>query len=247
MGESATAGFPMPVITGAYPWDSAHGHSGDMKITRFGHSCVLVEAGGARVLIDPGVYSRGWESIATPDAVFITHRHADHADPVRLPAYLADRPDLPCYVEPGVNEQLIVPTTTAMASGQQITLGQLTVTVVGGLHAVIHPDIPRVGNFGLVLRALGEPSVFHPGDALDVTPDDIDVLCVPMMAPWEKVSQTIDFVRGVVPRQMIPIHDGLLNDDGFWMIAGHLSARTTAQFVPVRDPRPWTVTRGITL
>lgn len=218
-----------------------------MKITRFGHSCILVEAGGARVLVDPGVYSRGWDLLTDLDAVFVTHRHGDHADPVLLPRYLSDHPELPAYVEPGVTEELIVPTAVTMSAGQQVQVKGLVISVVGGLHAQIHPDIPRVGNLGLIFRVPAEPSLFHPGDALDVVPDDVDVLCVPMMAPWEKVSQTIDFVRMVAPRQMIPIHDGLLNDDGFAMIAGHLRAQTAAEFVPVRDPRPWTAVDAITL
>lgn len=218
-----------------------------MKITRLGHSCIFVEIGDARVLIDPGCYSHGWQTIPDIDALFVTHRHPDHADPATLPAYLADHPGLPCYVEPGVLEQLVLPTATAMAVGQDIQIRNLKVSAVGGQHAVIHPDIPLVGNLGLILQSPNEPELFHPGDSFDVTPEGIDVLCVPMMAPWQKVSETIEFVRKIAPRQLVPIHDGLINDDGFWLIADHLAARTSAQFVPIRDPRAWTAAFGTTL
>jgi len=218
-----------------------------MQITHFGHSCLLIQAGGARILIDPGCYSQGWAGLDDLDAILVTHRHRDHVDPVLLPARLTAQPELAAHVEPGVLEELILPTSTAMVPGDRLQFGQLSVDVVGGAHALIHPDIPQVGNVGLLVRAPGEPSVFHPGDALDVTPQSVDVLCVPMYAPWAKVSQTIDFVRAVTPRYTIPIHDGLLNDDGFELIAGHLIERTSGRFVPVRDQRPWTVTTAVTL
>jgi L-ascorbate metabolism protein UlaG (beta-lactamase superfamily) len=32
-----------------------------MRLTHLGHACVLVESGGSRLLIDPGVYSSGWD------------------------------------------------------------------------------------------------------------------------------------------------------------------------------------------
>ncbi|GAA3038549.1 hypothetical protein GCM10020000_15930 [Streptomyces olivoverticillatus] len=35
---------------------------------------------------------------------------------------------------------------------------------------------------------------------------------VPVMAPWNKVSEVIDYVREVGPRRAIDIHDALLTD-----------------------------------
>lgn len=34
-----------------------------MRLTKFGHSCLLVEEGGARVLLDPGSFSEGFEEL----------------------------------------------------------------------------------------------------------------------------------------------------------------------------------------
>ena len=34
-----------------------------MRLTKFGHSCLLVEDGGARVLLDPGSFSEGFETL----------------------------------------------------------------------------------------------------------------------------------------------------------------------------------------
>ncbi|MFT8395515.1 MBL fold metallo-hydrolase [Propionibacterium sp.] len=211
-----------------------------MKITHLGHSCVLIETGGARVLIDPGCFSSGWQGLEGLDAVFITHQHPDHADPEALPGFVRSHPGLPFYIEPSVSTMVDIPGARPMKIDETIPVKDQRIWTVGGRHAVIHPDIPRVDNVGLVISAPDEPTVFHPGDSLEATPDGVDVLCVPMMAPWEKVGETIDFVRAVGAQQMMPIHDGLLNDRGFSMIAGHLQRLTKSSFVTVRDPRPWT-------
>ncbi|MCA1695075.1 MAG: MBL fold metallo-hydrolase, partial [Actinobacteria bacterium] len=46
-----------------------------MEITHFGHSCVLLDTGSARLLIDPGTWSEGFEDLTGLDAVLITHQH----------------------------------------------------------------------------------------------------------------------------------------------------------------------------
>lgn len=48
-----------------------------MKITKFGHCCLLIEEKGVRLLTDPGTYSDGFEHLKV-DAVLITHEHQDH-------------------------------------------------------------------------------------------------------------------------------------------------------------------------
>ena len=49
-----------------------------VQITHFRHSCVLLDTGSARLLIDPGAWSEGFESVTGLDAVLITHQHVDH-------------------------------------------------------------------------------------------------------------------------------------------------------------------------
>ena len=44
-----------------------------MQLRKYGHACLLVEDGGARVLIDPGSYSRGFEEVEGLTAVLVTH------------------------------------------------------------------------------------------------------------------------------------------------------------------------------
>ena len=84
----------------------------------------------------------------------------------------------------------------------------------GGCTPSTTTAVPRCTNVGVVLQADGEPSLYHPGDAYDGEPGEVDVLAVPLNAPWSKVAETIGFVRRVAPRQIIPIHDALLSEVG---------------------------------
>ena len=74
--------------------------------------------------------------------------------------------------------------------------------------------LPRIGNLGVVLRAEGEPSLFHPGDAYDADPGKVDILALPLNAPWAASRDTVAFAQRISPRISVPIHDALLSDVG---------------------------------
>lgn len=92
--------------------------------------------------------------------------------------------------------------------GDSFTVSGFDVQVHGELHAVIHPDIPRITNVGFLV----DGSVFHPGDALTVPNHPVDTLLLPVQAPWNKISEVIDYVREVKPRRSVDVHDALLAD-----------------------------------
>ena len=77
-----------------------------MEVTHFGHSCVLLDTGAARLLIDPGNFSTDFENVTGLDAVLVTHQHPDHLDLERLPALLRANPDARLIVDSGTAGQL---------------------------------------------------------------------------------------------------------------------------------------------
>ena len=181
-----------------------------MQITRIGHSCLLIETGGARLLVDPGGFTPGWEELSGLDAVFVTHEHPDHLDRDRLPALLERNPQARLITEPGVAGQLsggVRRDVEALEAGATATVGGVTVTGVGGRHAVIHEDIDRIGNVGYLFTADGERTLFHPGDMIDTAPEGVDVLAVPINAPWCAAKETVTFLRAVGAPWAVPIHD----------------------------------------
>ncbi|MCD9140743.1 MBL fold metallo-hydrolase [Streptomyces albireticuli] len=181
-----------------------------MKLTKQSHACVRLEKDGRTLVIDPGAFSEEDAALGA-DAVLVTHEHPDHFDLGRLRAALDADPAVELWTLRSVAEQVSAAfpgRVHTVGEGDTFTAAGFDVQVHGQLHAVIHPDIPRITNVGYLV----DGTVFHPGDALTLPGQPVDTLMVPVMAPWNKVGEIIDYLREVRPRRAIDIHDALLTD-----------------------------------
>jgi L-ascorbate metabolism protein UlaG (beta-lactamase superfamily) len=192
-----------------------------MELIHFGHSCVLVETDSARLLIDPGTFAHGFETARELDAVLITHQHPDHLDTTRLIALLLENPRAALIVDEGsapVAHDLGL-SATVLSPGEHTEIAGASVHVAGGRHAVIHDDVPVIANNGYVID---HGAFYHPGDSLVVPEQAIDVLGVPVAAPWLKISEAVGFLRAVGPRVVLPIHEAVLGEAGVELYGGLL-------------------------
>ena len=211
-----------------------------MRISHLGHAAVLVETDDARILIDPGNLSDAWHSLSDLDGVLVTHQHPDHMDPENIGPLLAANPTAKVLVEPSILSLVdggqipTLPSATPFAADDQTVVGDVLITGVGGQHAIIHRDIPRIGNVGFVLRSAGQPTLFHPGDAYDTAPQGIDVLAMPAYGPWAAMKETIDFVRAVGALEGFSIHDELLNDRGRRLVMSRVDELTSMRLIDLQ-------------
>lgn len=182
-----------------------------MKLTKYGHSCLLVEQGADRILIDPGTFSHGWESLTGLTAVLITHQHPDHVDTARLPGLLALNSDVQLFADPGSVGALaeVGVTATPVEPGDTLDLAT-PVEVFGEKHAVIHRDLPTIANRGYLI----DGRLYVPGDSLQVPAPPVEILALPVAAPWMAVKEAVEFVRAVDPTVVIPIHEKVLAATG---------------------------------
>jgi len=193
-----------------------------MRITKFGHACVRVEHDGATVVIDPGVFT-DVEALDGASAVLITHEHADHYLPDHLRATGAQVFTIEAVAAriredaPDVAERV-----TVVGPGQEFDAG-LPARAVGELHAVIHPEFPRFFNSGYVLT-VGDQLLYHPGDALTEPGEQVDLLFVPVSAPWMRASEAIEFARAVKAPRNLAIHDRVYSEAGLGIVDGHMNA-----------------------
>lgn len=175
-----------------------------MKLQKFGHCCVLATEAGSGLLIDPGCFSTGLETLSGLTGILVTHVHDDHLDIGRLQALLASNPgarivsdvaSAAALADAGVKAE-------AVHAGDEVDLG-VPVRVYGNEHAVIHPDLPNVPNVGFLIA----DRFFYAGDALTVPDRPVEVLALPVGAPWLNMAEAIEWLRVVRPRVAVPVHD----------------------------------------
>ncbi|MEV6110181.1 MBL fold metallo-hydrolase [Streptomyces sp. NPDC051940] len=178
-----------------------------MRLIKYTHSCVRLEAPDGRVLvIDPGVWSEP-RALDGADAVLVTHEHADHVDVLRL-AGLASQTGVPVYAPdgaalPGVDFVPVSPGEVFEAAG-------FRVGAHGGRHALIYGGLPDCANLGYLV----DGAVYHPGDSLHVPDVPVETLLVPLQGSWMRIGEAIDFVRAVRPDRAFGIHDAQVNEHG---------------------------------
>lgn len=195
-----------------------------MELTKHAHACVTLDKAGGHLLVDPGAFASDVaELLAGTSTVLITHEHFDHFDEAAVTAALDTRSGLRVFAPaavagrwPGRESQV-----TAVAPGDRFQAEGFEIAVFGGVHALVHADIPRIANVGYLI----DDAVYHPGDSYEVPSAAVHTLLVPTSGPWTKMAETVDFVRAVRPDTMVQIHDIMLSEIGQQSAATLLSPK----------------------
>ena len=198
-------------------------------ITYVGHATVRIELDGVRLLTDPVLRPRVLhlrrvgpvpsDALRRVDAVLLSHAHWDHLD---LPSLERIGKEVPIVCPQGVSGLLRrkrFAHVTTLDVGEEIRIGELSVTGVHAEHEGARGPLGASGELGFVIS--GSLTIYFAGDT-DLYDDlaalaPVDIALVPVTG-WgakvgpghldpERAAQAVSLLQ---PKLAIPIHWGTL-------------------------------------
>jgi L-ascorbate metabolism protein UlaG (beta-lactamase superfamily) len=194
-----------------------------MKLTKYEHSCMVIQKGDSSLVIDPGGYTTPLTDLDGVVGIVITHEHADHWTPEQLTRILDRNKGARIFGPAGVVAAAPGFTIESVAAGDVIEVDPFTLKFFGEKHALIHSSIPIVDNVAVLV----DDTFYYAGDSYTVPGVEVGTLAVPVGAPWLKIGDVIDFVEAIKPRKSIPVHEAVLSVIGKNMANGRVEAATT--------------------
>lgn len=178
-----------------------------MRITKFGHNCLLIEEGELRALTDPGSWNE-FPDVTDLNCVLITHEHGDHVDIPQLERVLAQNSDAKVITHASVGkllEEAGIP-FERIEAGSVMHVKNVSIQSIGTRHAYFYGEQPEIRNTGFLIAE----RLFITGDALhDVPEAPFEILALPCGGPWMRLSEAIDYARALKPKFVIPVHDAM--------------------------------------
>jgi L-ascorbate metabolism protein UlaG (beta-lactamase superfamily) len=181
-----------------------------MKITKFGHCCLLIETKGKRILTDPGSWSTLQNDVKEVDIILITHEHADHVHVGSLQTILNNNKNAKVFTNSGVGKLLQekrIP-YILLENGDTYEVDVL-IESIECKHEEIYESIGQVQNTGYFINNV----FFYPGDSFTVPEKKVTILAAPIVAPWASLKECINYIKRVNPKVAIPVHDGMLREE----------------------------------
>jgi L-ascorbate metabolism protein UlaG (beta-lactamase superfamily) len=173
-----------------------------MKITKFVHSCLLVEMPeptSRTVLFDPGSMSRDMlekHDLQYLDDIVITHNHGDHMDIALIKELVQKFPGVRILATAQAIDQLKeqgIEATDVAPEGMQL---------FDAPHAPLEPMGVTPQEHGVHYLE----KLTHPGDSHTFS-ETMPVLALPVQAPWGSTIAALKLALELRPQYVIPIHD----------------------------------------
>jgi len=181
-----------------------------MKVTKHDHACLVIDKADSSLIIDPGTFTLPLSDVFGVVAVVITHEHPDHWTPEHLQRILERNPDARIFGPAGVAAAATDFTIEVVADGDTIEVEPFTLKFFGEKHAEIHSSIPIIDNVGVMVNDV----FYYGGDSYTIPPVPVETLAAPIGAPWLKISEAMDYVIAVNPKQAFPVHEATLSRIG---------------------------------
>lgn len=187
-----------------------------MKITKYIHSCLLLENDTDKILFDPGKFSF-IEGLVQPKqfsgltSIILTHYHPDHTDEDALEDIIDRNPDVEVLSNSEIHKKLVdEDIASRVFESGNISFGGFKLEALDAPHEKLLADsVPQ--NVAYLVNDI----FLHPGDSLSenlYAKKGVKVLGLPLMAPWATELQIFEFAVNMQPEIVIPIHDGFAKD-----------------------------------
>jgi len=183
-----------------------------MKIKKIGHCCLVIKTQGKTIMTDPGVYTEVQNSLLGVDIVLITHEHKDHLHIDSLKAVIKNNPQVVVVTNSAVGKLLDTENIDyqILENRQSCTINKLSLESFGNTHAEIYKTIPRIQNTGYMISG----RFCYPGDAFEKPSNQPEIIALPVVGPWMKIGEAVDYVLELKPKFVFPVHDGFLKFPG---------------------------------
>jgi L-ascorbate metabolism protein UlaG (beta-lactamase superfamily) len=173
-----------------------------MKITKFVHSCLLVEMPepvNRTVLFDPGIMSEealNAHQFEFLDDIVITHMHPDHFHVPVIKKLVEQFPDVRILAPEEVTEKLKAENIEAQTTPPE------GMELFDAPHEEVEPMFPLPQEIGVhYLDKLTDP-----GDSHSFT-ETKEILALPVQAPWGSTLSAVRLALKLKPKHILPIHD----------------------------------------
>jgi L-ascorbate metabolism protein UlaG (beta-lactamase superfamily) len=184
-----------------------------MKITKYIHSCLLLEQHGQQLLFDPGRFSFN-EGLVKPDVfkdisvVIITHDHPDHLDVPALQKVVA-LSGANVISNSEVAARLKKQGLTVQIHEQgPLALGAFQLQAIPVRHeAILDSPLPQMTAWLVNGRVLNPADSFA-DNLLQFA--GVELLVLPVTAPFLTELVVADFALKMRPKQILPVHDGYI-------------------------------------
>ena len=202
-----------------------------MKISKYLHSCLLVQKDGISILIDPGSFTFEENALRVDtleklDFILITHEHEDHMSVPLLKKILEKFPDVRIITNGAAADLLAKDGIAASIQGTEFI----------ELVPVPHEKVLTLVPHNTLFHVFGE--LTHPGDSFQFT-ETRDVLALPIQAPWGSMVQALEKAAALKPKLVIPIHDWHWKDEArkrlYRMAATYLRGQGVEEFRGLED------------
>lgn len=182
-----------------------------MNITKYPQSCVVLEKEGKNILIDPGSFMAAKftaNDLPEIDAIFLTHRHPDHADADFIRAVLG-RKKVPVYANQDTRELLSELVSHVIRPSEKCETSGFKVEACDMPHCPLPDGSAGPPNNGYLF----DGKFLHAGDSVNPKGIKVENAAIAIAGPDISLRDARDMILSIGAKKIIPIHYSIFSDE----------------------------------